>query len=113
MADTLIDLIKAVGSSGPKPELKAPQGRATDADNTGSPLSAQVYDPLDVGTDDLRPAWFPEVPAEATDGNVSPENPARPGGALEILSVVQVRGDTGGKATPCVVRTYPIRGNVT
>ncbi|GJD97485.1 hypothetical protein [Methylobacterium iners] len=112
MADTLIDLIRTVANSGARQATTAPQGIPTDAENPGPNLSGGFGDPLNsLGTGDgtQRPIWFPEPPD--LSGSISPDNPEAPGGALEILSVKQIRGAPSLTAPASVIR-YQVRGQV-
>ncbi len=110
MSDTLIDLIQAVSGAGPRPAtLKPTSLLSTDPDSPGPDLSASAYDPLKTE----ETTWFPEIPEELRAGSRSLDWPSRPGGALEVLSVKQVRGDRQGFQTfPVAVYTYPVRGNI-
>lgn len=104
MAD-LLDVLGAWQSSQPKPAAPTLQGNPTTAENAYGPGEQGQFMGLKV----TRSRYFPspiELPASTTN-----DDPLKPGGADEILSVTQKAGATVSY-TPVQVRTYPVRGKV-
>jgi hypothetical protein len=106
MANDLVGLINKVVDARPQPVADKPRGTPTMSASGRSTVGWA----RNASSERLK--FFPGVDPELLEDSYSTDDPMRPGGALECISVTQIAGADPHASGPVQVRTYQVRGKV-